>query len=63
MKKAEILNALENGTEGLELAQYDTVDRISGKINEAWNNWDDETTKPFWEGAETKPESETYSFI
>lgn len=61
--KEFLKNAKVTGvTTNLSVDQYRAYDKFTDGIYYAWDNRDDETTKPFW-GAEEKPEKPTDSFV
>lgn len=41
--------------------EYRVLNKYQDARSWAWENWDDDITRPFWEG-NTKPDSETESF-
>jgi hypothetical protein len=65
MKKSTLdflkLMAKDAATFNANMQHYRLLDGIRNSIQEAWESWDDETTKEFWEN-EAKPTGYTQSF-
>lgn len=52
---------LRDSNEGMNEKEYRVYDHFTDLMDQAWSEWDDDITRPFWEG-DAKPESYTRSF-
>lgn len=59
--KMTIANNLINGNWNLTSSQHAQMSKISEAVDYAWNNWDEDILKTYYEGE--KPEQPTAEFI